>query len=59
MRAVVWLPLELGVKGGSLAFREWSLITGREGGYKVGVWVGAVASEVLPLQIGEGGAEKF
>ena len=41
---------------GSLLIRDWSLIMGREGGYKT---VGGGASEVLPLQKwGGGGVEK-
>ena len=38
----------------TLYFSDWSLITGRRGGvYKTGE--GGEASEVLPLQKGEGG----
>ena len=38
-------------------FRDWSLITGRGGGYKTGGAGGA--REVLPLRKGGGGGKSF
>ena len=59
-RSQEWYQIQVN-KGGPLRSsgvnpRDWSLITGRGGGYKTG---GRGAREVLPLRKGGGGGKSF